>query len=132
MSTTAELETLTEHFATQWAAETEIAWPNVEFDPANMDEWVRFTILHGDAEQKSAGGSVNLHRSYGTLIIQIFVKPDSGAKRASQLVDLVSNIWRGLHLSNMVFRTPYTTEMGVEDSWYQVNVSCAFHRNDIV
>lgn len=129
MSYETELSDITNYFNTGWGNTTQVAWPNVQFDPQDLDEWVTLTILNGDAVQGSAGSSVNLHRHFGTIVHQIFVEPNSGAKRARELADMICDIWRGIYLNNLLFRTPNVTVIGIADGRYQINVSCAFQRD---
>lgn len=132
MSYTAELVSVTSTFEAQWAALTPVAWPNVKFDPDEYEEWVRLVVLNGDANQASMGNDVNLHRFQGTVVVQIFVEPNSGAKRARELADTVCNMFRGKYVDNLLFRTPSQVVIGVVEGRYQINVNCPFHRDDIV
>lgn len=131
MSYEAEFISITDYFNTQWASATPIAWPNVRFDPDEHVEFVRVTILNGDAFQASMGNDVNDYRHLGIVVVQIFVEPNSGAKRARSLVDSVCSIFRSKYIDDLRFRTPDVNTIGIREGRYQVNVNCPFYRDEI-
>jgi len=113
-------------FNTYWTY-TPVAWPNLQFDPSVVDEWVRITNIPGDSNQASMGGSTNLHRQFGLVLLELYIDQDSGARRSVELADLAINFFHGLALTGITFRSPDTAHIGIVDGWLQKNVSCDYY-----
>lgn len=134
MSYESEHNELRQRFETQWASETPVAWPNVEFKPPEEDAWVRFTIVNADARQASFGDATNFHRHPGMVMVQVFTPVNRGDKEALQLADQVANIFRNWYSSGSRIRfqiTPTVKPVGVDRNWFQVNVSCPYIRDSL-
>jgi len=131
MSYAQEQAYITSHFSNMWPAGVGVAYPNVKFDTNNIDEWVRLNIVRGVAYQASMGGDTNVYRHPGNVIVQVFVEPNSGAKRALELADTACAIWRGQQFDGLVFKAPVVIDLGIVAGWYQVNVSCPFYRDEL-
>ena len=131
MSLTSVKTMLESKFNTDWADTTVVSWDNVEFKATEVEEWVRFTVIPGDEFQASAGGSVNTFRLHGVVAVQIFVVPNSGAKRATELADIVSNIWRAVIVGSAVFKAPKIKNIGLNRGWDQINVMIEFHSDEL-
>lgn len=133
MTYLAESIALQSRFDTLWNNETPVQWPNVAFSLEDKTEWVRFTILSEPARQAAMGGNnSNLYRHPGFVSIQIFVKPNTGIKRALELADMVTNVWRGAQFSGITMGAPSVIPIGVQDGWYQVNVLCSYYRDEVL
>ena len=109
---------------------TSIAWPNLKFDPSSLGEWVRLSVIPADSDQKSMGGSTNVHRQYGTVLIEIFIDQDSGAHRSVELADLAINFFHTYSLGEITFGSPDTIHLGQSDGWYKKNVACDFYSDN--
>jgi hypothetical protein len=90
-------------------------------------EWVRLTVLNGNAKQVTMGDDPAF-RHYGLVVIQIFTKPNIGAGRAKQLADLIDVMFRNALISNLRFGVPQIMRGPSSPDWYQLNVSIAFYR----
>ena len=131
MSYAAALAAIIAHFDTNWAGTTEIAWPNVQFSSSGVTEYVRVDINDGVDTQITVGNAANDWRKFGVLIIQVFTELESGAKRSAELVDIVTNLYRGLQLSpSITFGEQDVVTVGQNDGFYQVNVEVEFHRDE--
>lgn len=129
MSFLAEQTTIEDYFTDNWS-HTVIAYDNVEFNPKDHDEWVRFVIRPSTARQ-SAMGDVPAHRYFGNIFVQIFTKSDIGVGRSLTLADYVTALFRSVNISGIQFRTPNVTRIGnMEDGWFQVNVDCPYFREE--
>lgn len=126
MSKASTLELINNTFTTAWGNTTPIAWQNVAFDMKANPEFVRFNVLFGEERQVSFGSSNLPYRQYGRVSIQVFTPPNRGAKRALELADLLSAIWRTKHLNGHIFAAPNTVIIGNVDGVYQLNVSVEF------
>lgn len=118
-------------FHTYWTY-TEVAWPNLQFDPTQLavEEWVKITMIPADSDQVSMGGSTNLHRQFGLVLLELYIDQDSGARRSYELADLAINFFHSLALTGITFRSPDTEYIGVVDGWLQNNVSCDFYSDN--
>jgi hypothetical protein len=106
----------------------DIAWPNVSFTPPADTPWLRFTITEGEAANAGFGGSQNLYRHPGNVIVQVFVPANEGDGRARSIADLVAAVYRGKRLTPGIrfFDAPYVNTVGRDGDWWQVNVICPF------
>ena len=67
-----------EYFSTYWTF-TSVQYPNVLFDPENLSSWVQLHIIPTDKSRLCMTGNVNTGLwTKGTLIVNIFVKPNTG------------------------------------------------------
>lgn len=123
MNYSEEKVAIEQYFESNWS-HTPIVFENGE--SINTSEWVRLTILNGEAFQASLGDNPAF-RHIGVVIVSIFIPKDVGSGRALQLADLVDSIFRLATISGIVFRVPQIKKIGGGD-WYQVNVSTEFFR----
>ena len=114
-----------------------VNWPNRVFDKPLSGPWMRFTVIDAKSNQVETGSSRNTNRVLGSLIIQIFVPDDTGDGQALEIAQEVGSAYRQKVLnfpdgSGLVrTRNPTVRGIGVSDSFYQVNVSIPFHRDDL-
>lgn len=125
MNYSQEKQAIEQHFEANWP-HTPIVFENAKFTGAE-DEWVRLSILNGDAYQASMGDNPAF-RHPGVVVVQIFTRPDSGSGRALELADLVDQLFRLAVVSGIVFRVPRVQKVPSDNEWYQVNVSTEFYR----
>jgi len=109
-----------------WGEETEIAFKNVEFESDDYDEWIRLTIIDGDSKQMSLE-ETPLHRRVGLIIIQVFVRPDTGTKRIEELAGRAADIFRAVQFDGITCRSPMYREIGDAKNWFQANVETEFY-----
>lgn len=114
-------------FNTQWGTTTHIAFDNVDWKPeATTLKWVRLNVLTGDSITAGLHGDVNLYRSAGVIVVQVFVKEGEGVRTALLLADQAAAIFRGLQIDGIIYRAPSVERIGPSDGWYQVNVNIPF------
>ena len=116
------------HFSNNWI-ETPIAYQNIAYN--EQSEFIRLTILSGKRYQASLGGTVNVYRIPGIVIIQIFCPKDRGTKRVLVISDLIIAFLQSKVIGTVNFKTPYISFQNVVDSFYQVNVTCPFYVDNI-
>lgn len=117
-------------FAANWTF-TDIAWPNLQYDPTDKLEFVRISVIPADSDRKSMGATLNVFRQFGVVLIEIYIDRNSGARRSVELADLAINFIHGLALADITFESPNAEHIGVVDSWYQKNVSCTFYSDNL-
>lgn len=125
MSYEIEKSTIETYFQTHWT-ETPVVFDNVQA-PDGLSEWVRLTIVNGDAYQASMGDNPSF-RYTGVVLVQIRTKRNIGAGRALRLADQVDNLFRLLVLSNIRFKVPRLDRGPIDEEWFINNVSVDFYR----
>ena len=123
-----EIRALQSRFADNWI-ETPIQWGNIAIQTSGLTEWVRFVNDSQSSIQKSLGSDPDVYRYFGKVTVEINVKPNSGANRALQLADLVTEIWRSALLTDISMDVPKLIIDGVREGWYRVNVVCPYFRD---
>ena len=86
MTASAVRQGLEGQFNTEWAAQTPIAWENVDYEPVAGTSYVAFKIIPNAANFASLG----LHpltRSMGLVEINIYTAINSGTEPGNLLVD---------------------------------------------
>jgi len=130
MSFSEEQTDIEAYFQQRWI-HTPIAYDNVEFDPKEYSEWVRFVIRNGTARQVSIALDSPGFRYFGNIFVQIFTRSDTGVGRSLVLADYVTELFRLASVNGIQFRTPSITRVGnMEDGWFQVNVDCPYFREE--
>ena len=96
--------------------------------PEGAEEWVRWTVpLDGDSKRVTMGDNPAF-RHYGSLMAQIFTKPDIGSGRAVELADMVDTLFRERVLGTITFRVPQIRKGPKSPEWFQLNVSTDYYR----
>jgi hypothetical protein len=121
-------------FAAFWAGRTQIAAPNVDFDPdklpAGETAWVRLFIL-GDPE----GGQVRLSSSVqpdhfqrsGTSTVEVYVRQGGDLDEAYTLAEAVMEFLESPGVAAAKFSTlSQPQEFGPDGTWFQVSVSASW------
>lgn len=129
MNTEQERQVLESRFASNWT-ETSIKWNNVHFDVSGVTEFVTITLIPYDSEQAQIGNFQDLYRYYSIISTQIFTLPNIGSKRAYDLADLASDIWRTNSIGFLTIESPELIEMGVVEGWFQLNLLHPYYRNE--
>lgn len=131
MSFDTERSDIESRFKTAWASTTPVCYGNVAFDTKGKAEWVRLSIISGDSEEASVGTpSQPFHRYRGMIVIGIFTELNKGEARGRALAELAGNIFKSQKFSNILCRAPYLTVIGEEGSYFQMNVSVPFYRDE--
>lgn len=125
MSYEAEKSTIETYFQSNWTA-TPIVFENVKA-PDGANEWVRLTIVNGDAFQASMGDNPAF-RHIGVVIVQIRTRRNIGSGRAIRLADMVDGLFRLLVLNNIRFKVPRLDRGPIDEEWFINNVSIEFYR----
>ncbi len=120
-------------FAANWSATT-VKYENIPFTvPATS--WVALTIRSGVGNQISLGNSP-LHRYQGVVFVDIFAPPEGGTEAAKTLADTAEAIFRNASFNQgnsgqLLFRTPYLNVVGERNGWFQLSLTCPYHRDRI-
>lgn len=125
MSYVQEKSDIETFFTANWP-HTDIMFENGDYTGSN-DEWVRLTVLNGEAYQASMGDDPAF-RFPGVVVVQIYTKTDKGSGRALQLADFVDGLFRILVLGRINFKVPQVRRDPNPGEWFQINVSTDFYR----
>ena len=115
-----------------WAT-TPIAFENVPYDPVTGTAYVALAIVDGPAEQVSLGdGVAALHRSVGTIEIDIYVPIDSGTNTGRTYADSIAAIFRTWSdtTSGVHCRSPNISKIGEDSGWYSFKVTVPFYMDN--
>lgn len=95
-----------------------------------VSEWIRVNILNTDGKQISLGNNP-YYRYTGLVIFQIFIKPNIGSGRISQISDQITQMFRSMKIDGITFNVPILDPVGESGGWYQANVSVKFFREEV-
>lgn len=120
-------------FDTFWADRTQIAPPNVEFDPDQIPTgetaWVRLFILGSDEGQDRYSNSVarNHFRRAGRFTVEVYVREGADTDEAYALAEAAIEFLESPGIDDSMFSeiTP-PQEFGRDGAWFQVAVSCTW------
>lgn len=121
------LDEVGEKFKTEWGAETAVAWEDLDFDPAAVNEYVRFSMQHAAGDRADIAGDDTdpLFRRTGLVFVQVFTPKNSSTDRSNALVAKALRFlerYRG----QVWMRNQSPIPVGREGRWRQVNVSAEF------
>lgn len=125
-----EFEAIARMFNDGWG-ETPIAWENMDFTPPSPPAaYVQFSVLNGDANQATIGApGSNIFRHVGMVSINVFTPESTGKAESLRLADMAAAIFRGRTDDGLRFKAPKATPLGVQDHYFQVNISVPFARD---
>ncbi len=116
-----------------WADRTQIAVPNVDFDPDKIPStdtaWVRLFILGDAAGQQRLSGSVEPQHfgRTGIFTIEIYVRQNADLDEAYALADDALSFLEGNGVADMKFSNLSSPqELGTDGTWFQLSVSAAW------
>ena len=119
---------INESFRRYWCCD-DIAWQNDPFDPADLDEFVRFSIVHVAGASGPAGiesGAVKRFRRGGLVTVQVFTRGNSGLARSDELVEKALLFFEAEEpVAGAWYRDPSPAEAPGDGVWRQVNVTAA-------
>jgi hypothetical protein len=127
---------LTDNWVDGGSEKTPISWPNRDFTPPPRAPWIKVNILPGASMRLTMGGITNVTRHTGILVIQLFDVVGNGDFTIRTLADDVAAIFRDVATDGgadeqIIFRSPYTTEHGVDGGWYQMNCNIPYIRDSL-
>ena len=103
---------------------------NDELD-TDGNPWARVTINPVSNRVRGYGAGIRRRRE-GTIIVQIFTKPNKGVQQANQLAQLVTDTFESDAYSGQIkFSEFVPRKIGVQYGWYQINVSGVYQWDTI-
>ncbi len=108
----------------------------VAFDTPTAATWARIRVRHEQGEQVTLGPPAQRRfNKTGTVIVSIFtpVSTSLDTSKAEALAILAKSAFEGKTTPSQVwFRDVTINEIGVEESWFQVDVIATFNYDDFV
>lgn len=105
-----------------------IAWPNVDFDTENVDEYIRVYILPAESESDSLG----CDEFIGLIQASVYVRDGSGIIDATGYTDAIRAAFtKSLEITNgttkfKITKTGWDAPMLVDGGWCQIPVSIPY------
>jgi hypothetical protein len=132
-----------QYFVSAWVltpggtARTPIDFPNNRFNPVEGAPWVRIWIIEAGANRAFIGQSAPLgHRSFGRVVVQVFVPARSGLGAANALGDHASKLFSERRMPFSDASISGTLDLQVAtvraipirqgEEWQQVNVETPY------
>lgn len=128
MTTAVELQTTIDNVFQGFANGIKVIHENEEYAGTD-NEWIRICVNEADGKRMSLGDNP-LYRYHGICFVQVFVKPDSGVGRATQIADMVTPLLRDQVINGVHFFVPHIVKVGEVKGWYQLNVLTDYYRED--
>ena len=131
MSFASEAKVIESHLDTNWSEPPKLYFEG-QARGTLPDEFIAIYV------RPSVGGRIFLnqprHRFAGTVIAQIFIKPNIGTRRAREIADSFSALFVNRQFVDATagtfrFRTPYISDTIEANGWFQLNVSAPYERD---
>ncbi len=107
-----------------------IIFDNIK-DATQAASFVILNILNG-ASMLRGLGATRLFRYAGVVSVDIFIPLKTGVKIADQYADTVDGIFRGQQFGGLLFRASSRNDLGMDDTYWRVNISIPFQRDELV
>lgn len=105
------------------------------FDTPTATTWARIRIRHDQGEQATLGGpATRRFNKQGSVIVSIFtpVSTSLDTSKGEALAILAKTAFEGKATPSQVwFRDVTINEIGVEESWFQIDVIASFNYDEI-
>ena len=118
-------------FKTAWDT-TGYDW-TIENDELQTDDepWARVTLNAVTSRVRGYGAGIRRRRE-GTIIVQIFTRPNKGVQKANQLAQVVIDAFESDAYSGQIkFSDVVPQKVGVQRKWYQLNVSVIYRWDSV-
>lgn len=107
--------------------ETVVAYDNNYFSSAQLDSWIRLSMLPGTPY--SIGSKC--YRENGFIVFGVFIKREQGTIEAYRLADVLSDMFKLQRFNDIVTNLPDVVRVGISKAdgayWFQLNVFIEYH-----
>ena len=115
-------------FGAHWTAAGEnlatVAWDNLDFDTAGLDDYVHLGLVHSTGELASLGAGNTIQTRKGVIFAaQLFVRHNTGQARADALAETLLDFVESTQLTGIRFRDQTLTEGGRVQQWFTATVT---------
>lgn len=124
-----EVET---RFVTFWDEDRyPIAFENVDFDPTNLDMWVRLSINCSTDTAGLGGDNQGLNRTDGIINVECFVRLNEGTRGVIQVAQEAATIFQYKSFNGVICQAASIERHGRQDLWYKVTAYIPFYYDEI-
>lgn len=121
-------DTIRTAFGAHWTAAGEglatVAWDNLDFDTAGLDDYVHLGLAHSTGELASLGaGNTVQTRKVAIFAAQAFVRHNTGQARADALAEILLDFVESVHLTGIRFRDQSMTDNGRVEQYFTATVT---------
>ena len=114
---------LATRFDTQWASETEVAWPDKLYEPTAGTEYVKFDAFLNLGFDDSLGPVGGRRYEYlGIIMVQVYTPKGKSGTRNRFLTNKVLEAFRGQNLTGILPYNGRVNEVGEDGTFFQRNV----------
>lgn len=119
-----------EYLNTNWTT-TSIAWPNVDFNPSSLNEWLQAHIIPADAYQYTITGGNTGQMHKGILHLNLFARMNKGTGTIKGYIDTLCDLFNHVSItisgSNKVqFFVPKPKVFGPDGEWWREIIRTEF------
>lgn len=114
--------------------------PLIDSSGARIDRtqkpWATMSFRITESNQVQVGSlGANTHRHIGLVIMQVFTPVDKGDSDTWSIAKFIADKFRSAIVTgtggSVRFSTPTFRVVGRSDSWWQINVICPYHFDEI-
>lgn len=120
------IETLTQHFVTNWTNDVPVVFANQPNASPPVDSaWCRFAVIVGDSRNHSGSASGGRLLRQGNVWLQIFTPLQTGIGEAYDIAEDFTAIFRNARFDNLFLNTESIRQVPDED-WFMITVIISF------
>ena len=108
----------------------DIKFQNVGYRPVPGTSFAELFVIEIDNRRADIGTSTPLHRTTGLISVNIHTKLGIGTNTGRALADTAAAVFRDASFSGIICRSPLVLNVGEIESWYIVNMTCEFYRDE--
>jgi hypothetical protein len=104
---------------------------NVNYEPKPDVNFAELHVVEADNRRVDIGTNNPLHRTYGTISVNIYTAKHIGSNTGRTLADTAAAVFRDASFSGITCRSPLVRNVGEIEDWYVINMSCEFFRDEV-
>ena len=106
-----------------------IKFENIDYKPSPGTSFVELYVVDGDTTIVGLS-TTNLHRTVGIISIRVNTPIGTGTRRAKELCDLATAVFREASFSGIICRAANVTRIGEINGWYVHVCTIPFYRDE--
>ena len=100
---------------------------NADFTPPPYDTaYVKLRLFNEQTQRKNVGNP-GLHRTMGTIIVQVFTPKNTGTRTGQEYAETIGAIFRDQQFSGITCREAHVEDVGEYEGRWQTNVIIPFY-----
>lgn len=122
-------------FNTQWASATTVFYQGQKGQPDVDIDWVRILVRPAVIGQASMGGATNMHRTIGTVWVEIFTTENADNSTRDGYIQSVIDIFESKQFTagsgTVLCRDAEIDDQGMTGSWYQTDIMIEYQYDTV-